>query len=70
MSPVRVPLGLLFDESILQSPFINVLATFVALNTLMYAALAVARVLPRPRLPWRRRYQRAETRSIYPDGRV
>ncbi|MGT2461506.1 hypothetical protein [Sinomonas atrocyanea] len=69
MSPVHAPLGILFDESILQSPFVNVLATFVALNTLMYAVLAVARVLPRPRLPWRRRYQRAETRSIYPDGR-
>ena len=70
MSPVRVPLGILFDESILQSPFVNVLATFVALNTLMYAVLAVSRVLPRPRLRWRRRCQRAETRSIYPDGRV
>ena len=70
MSPVRVPLGILFDESILQSPFVNVLATFVALNTLMYAVLAVSRVLPRPQLRWRRRYQRAETRSIYPDGRA
>lgn len=70
MIPGHVPLGVLFPESILQSPFFNVLATFVALNTLMYAVLAVARVLPRPRLPWRRRYQRAETRSIYPDGRA
>jgi hypothetical protein len=47
-----------------------VLATFVAINTIMYVALAIATMLPKIHVgDWvRRRYERAETRSIYPDG--
>jgi hypothetical protein len=47
---------------------LDVLAAFVAINTLMYLCLAIAKMLPY--LPWsrltRRPYSRAESRSIYP----
>ncbi|WP_422935951.1 hypothetical protein [Sinomonas sp. P47F7] len=60
--------GILFPQELLQSEAFDVLATFVAINTLLYGTLAIAKVVPRPRLPRRRRYTRRETRSIYPDG--
>ena len=65
-----VPLGLLFPESILHGELFAVLATFVAINTVMYAALAIAKVLPKVRTPaWFRSSQgRGETRSIHPDA--
>ncbi|HWI42248.1 MAG TPA: hypothetical protein VNS81_01410 [Nocardioides sp.] len=65
-----VPLGILLPESVLRSPWFAVLAAFVAVNTLMYAALALAKVSPKlyPRDWLPRRYRRGETRSIYPDG--
>lgn len=44
------------------------MAAFVAVNTVMYAALAVAKILPRLHPPEWRRGQRSETRSIYPEG--
>ena len=46
----------------------DVLAAFVAINTLMYVSLALVKLLPRIRVPsmMRRRYSRTETRSIYP----
>lgn len=63
------PLGILLPESVLQSDFFAILATFVAINTVMYAALAIAKILPRvyvgDLLPGQRR--RLETRSIYPE---
>ncbi|WP_241990792.1 hypothetical protein [Cryobacterium gelidum] len=63
------PLGILLPESVLQSDFFAILATFVAINTVMYAALAIAKTLPRvylgDLLPGQRR--RFETRSIYPE---
>lgn len=48
----------------------DLLAAFVAVNTVMYVALAVAKAMPKvyPRDWVPRRYQRAETRSIHPDG--
>jgi hypothetical protein len=62
--------GLLLPESVLHSGWFAVLAAFVALNTVMYCALALAKVLPKVYvtdwLPARNR--RAQTRSIYPDG--
>ncbi|MDJ0377570.1 hypothetical protein QMF22_08675 [Cryobacterium sp. PH31-L1] len=64
-----VPLGILLPGSVLQSDFFAILATFVAINTVMYAALAIAKILPRvylgDLLPGQRR--RHETRSIYPE---
>lgn len=67
---LRVPTGFLFPESILHTEWFAVLASFVAINTVMYAALAVAKVLPKPYRPdWlRSRHERGETRSIDPDA--
>lgn len=39
--------GVLLPERLLHSPGFEILATFVALNTLMYATLAVLKLLPR-----------------------
>ena len=67
---MRLPAGILFPESVLQSPFITVLAAFVAVNTVIYATLAVAKLFPSVRwgglFPSRRR--RSETRSIFPES--
>lgn len=57
-------------HAILTSEPFAVLMTFVAINTVMYAALSAAKILP-PLHPgeWiRRSGRRAETRSIHPDG--
>lgn len=63
------PVGILLPESVLYSDFFADLATFVAINTVMYAVLAIGKILPRvylgDLLPGQRR--RRETRSIYPD---
>lgn len=72
MTGLVVVLGLLLPEGVVHSRTFAVLAGFVAINTVMYVALSVAKVLPRVHpgdwLP--RRYQRSETRSIHPDGPV
>ncbi|MFF2032136.1 hypothetical protein [Arthrobacter sp. NPDC058192] len=67
---VPVPTGILFPESLLNSDWFAILATFVAINTVMYAALAAAKVLPKLHRPgWLRvRGERGETRSIHPDA--
>ena len=74
MTPVAgmtgvLPTGLLISESILHTDGFKVLATFVALNTLMYATLALMKVLPKGyTLTWfSGRNRRAQSRSIYPD---
>ncbi|TFD66524.1 hypothetical protein E3T47_07440 [Cryobacterium ruanii] len=60
---------MLLPESVLYSDFFANLATFVAINTVMYAVLAIGKILPRLYLsdlmPGQRR--RHETRSIYPE---
>jgi len=60
--------GVVFPVETLQSGWFAVLASFVAVNTIIYVALAVTKLLPAPRLRHRGRSRRAETRSIYPDG--
>lgn len=73
MTPsLLVPWGILLPESFLRSPFFGVLAAFVAINTVMYVALAVAKMLPKPYLTdyLSPRQRRGETRSIHPDGPV
>lgn len=59
--------GILLPESFLQSEFFQVLATFVAINTLMYVTLAIAKMLPRwhPSDLLRGRNRRREDRSIW-----
>ncbi|MDJ0348007.1 hypothetical protein [Cryobacterium sp. PH29-G1] len=64
------PAGILFPETVLRSEFFSVLAAFVAVNTVIYATLAISRILPTvypgDLVPGRRR--RAETRSIFPEA--
>jgi len=64
------PLGIVFSESALRSDQFAVLAAFVAINTVIYVALAVAKMLPKiyVRDHVASRYSRQETRSIHPDG--
>lgn len=70
MTGLVAPLGILLPESTLDSTWFAVLAAFVAINTVMYVALAVAKALPKlhPRDWLPRSYTRAQTRSIHPDG--
>lgn len=67
----RVLGGILFPESFMTSDYFSILAAFVAINTVMYAALAVAKILPRVYpLDWiDRGNRRRESRSIYPEER-
>jgi hypothetical protein len=67
-----VPAGILLPESIVHTDWLAILATFVAINTVMYGALAVVKILPKlhPGSWFPARQERAETRSIYPDGKL
>lgn len=68
-SPLLSTLGVVFSESLVRSHAFAVLAAFVAINTVVYVALSVAKALPkvyvRDYVP--RQYERAETRGIHPD---
>ncbi|HWJ68420.1 MAG TPA: hypothetical protein VNT31_17235 [Nocardioides sp.] len=70
MTALVVPLGILFPEALVRSHPFAVLAAFVAINTVVYVALSVAKALPKVYVGdhVRRRYVRGETRSIHPDG--
>lgn len=65
-----VPTGILLPESLMSSNFYAILTLFVAINTLIYVALAVSKILPKIYLTdWiQRRRSRSETRSIHPEG--
>ena len=65
-------MGILLPEDLLRNEFIAVLAAFVAINTIVYVTLAVAKVLPKVYVSdwFGSRNRRAETRSIDPDARV
>ncbi|MFE6996100.1 hypothetical protein ACFVAE_09105 [Microbacterium sp. NPDC057659] len=64
--------GILLPESLLYSDWFSVLATFVAINTLIYVVLGIIKILPKVNL--RRSHtgasRRSETRSIHPDAPV
>jgi hypothetical protein len=62
--------GILLPESFLHSRFFLILATVVALNTVVYAAISVIHILPKifKLSSLQKSYQRRSTRSIYPDG--
>jgi len=66
------PMGVLLPESILRNELFAVLAAFVAINTIVYVTLAVAKVLPKVYVgDWiGHRNRRSETRSIHPDAPV
>ena len=61
--------GILLPETLLQSDWFSILATFVAINTVIYVVLGIVKVLPKIR---RRGHagasRRTETRSIHPDA--
>jgi hypothetical protein len=61
-------LGILLPDGILRSEDFAILAAFVAINTVMYVALAAAKMLPKVYLSdlVSRRNRRNETRSIHP----
>ncbi len=63
------PWGILLPESTLGEEFIAVLAAFVAMNTIIYVTLAIAKILPKIYLSdWTPgRHRRSETRGIHPD---
>jgi hypothetical protein len=67
-----IPMGLLLPESLLRNEVVAVLATFVAINTIVYVTLAVAKILPKVyvRDPVDTRNRRSETRSIDPDAPI
>ncbi len=64
-----IPAGLLLPEAVLHTSLFAILAAFVAINTVIYASLALANVLPKiyPTDWVTDRNRRTETRSIYPD---
>ena len=67
-----IPMGVLLPDSILHNDFIAVLAAFVAINTIVYVTLAVAKILPKVYFhDWiDTRNRRSETRSIDPDAPI
>jgi hypothetical protein len=69
---MMVPMGVLLPDSILRNEVIAVLAAFVAINTIVYVTLAVAKILPKVYVrDWiGTRNRRAETRSIDPAAPV
>lgn len=61
--------GFLLPETLLDAPWLGVLATFVTINTMIYLVVGMVKILPQIR--WRDRRalgRRSETRSIYPDA--
>ena len=66
---VPLPMGLVLPEEFLSTPVFQFIAAFVALNTIVYAALAIAKMLPKVYVSdWViRRGRRQESRSIDPD---
>lgn len=62
--------GALLPESVVHQREFAILTAFVAINTLMYGALAFAKVLPKIYFSdvWHRKQRRGETRSIHPDA--
>ncbi len=63
-----IPAGILIPESILTTEFFAVFAAFVGINTVIYVALAIAKILPKVYFTdWiTGSNRRAETRSIHP----
>lgn len=64
-----VPTGLVLPQTVMASGWFAVLSAFVAINTVMYGALALAKILPKiyPTTWFTSRNRRTQNRSIYPD---
>lgn len=66
-----VPTGILLPEELLYTDWFGVLATFVAINTVIYVVLGMIKLVPKVRMPqYRGASRRSETRSIHPDAPV
>lgn len=67
MTPVPT-WGILFPASMLSSEWFAVLSAFVAINTVLYTVLAIAKILPKIYVSdlWHRRDRRLVNRSIHP----
>lgn len=67
---VVLPTGMLLPESTVHSEIFGVLAAFVAINTVMYSALAVAKMLPKiyPADWIGGRSRRTQSRSIFTES--
>jgi hypothetical protein len=61
-------LGILLPASVLGSEWFAVLSAFVAINTVLYTALAIAKILPKIYVSdlWERRDRRVTNRGIHP----
>jgi hypothetical protein len=62
--------GILLSEDFMSTGFFAILAAFVAINTIFYASLAIAKIFPKiyPSGWFHGPNRRSETRSIHPDG--
>lgn len=69
---VVVGIAAVLPVDVLSSEFFQILAGFVAFNTLLYVTLAIGKILPRiPVGDWWFNYRgnvRSEDRSIYPSS--
>ncbi len=70
MLSATIQAGVLLPETFLHTRFFVILATVVALNTVIYAALSLVHIFPKLFKPnWIRGHRnRRVTRSIFPDG--
>ena len=64
--------GIMLPESVLHSDFVGILEAVVAINTVMFGALAVSKLFPKihPSDIVHGRNRRSETRSIHPDAPI
>lgn len=61
--------GLLLPESLLYSSWFNVLASFVAINTVIYLVLGIMKMVPVIHFSTKKgRERRSETRNIDPEA--
>jgi hypothetical protein len=69
MTSVTVFALTVLPESTMQSHWFGVLASFVAVNTILYVTLSIFKIMPKAYLSdfIKHHGRRAETRSIYPD---
>jgi hypothetical protein len=61
-------LGIVFPASMLSHQWFAVLSAFVAINTVLYTVLAIAKILPKVYVSdlWHRRDRRLTNRTIHP----
>jgi hypothetical protein len=67
---IHIVTGILLPETFLESRFFIILASLVALNTTIFAALSIVKAFPKfvRKTTYRPGNYRRETRSIYPDA--